>query len=185
MVDVRKLYRQMAAVLDKQTMPPMAGDFDFVRSDIKLVLNEIRTIDERTYEADSPWHAAIFCMNMMADLASGEPLDESREHIEDVSQLTSTPAMHLVFRGEGDYTNSLCPAYWRTYNDDRRPELSRSINNFAQMLKYASDQCFTNIPGGNPNFKFDQFVGAAQHYLVIRRINLLDSGEFEQDISAR
>ncbi|MBK8223638.1 MAG: FRG domain-containing protein [Candidatus Obscuribacter sp.] len=102
-------------------------------------------------------------MDLMASLASGEPLDETRHDITDVSQLKSLPAMQYAFRGEGNCSYSLCPSIYRKHNDGRRPELGRAMNNFAAMLKNASDYCFAN-DSGRQNLAIELFVGAAQHY---------------------
>jgi FRG domain len=163
-VDLEHLYRDMARVLDRQTMPPLLEDFVPFRGAIDEVWEQLTKIDDQTFVADTPWHAAIVSMDLMAMLASNESLDESKTHITDTSQLDFLPAMHYAFRGEGNYTYPTCPSFRRPYNDKRRGELEKAINNFAAMLKIASDLCFAN-DGGPQNFDINLFVGAAQHYL--------------------
>lgn len=164
LADAKQLYRDLTTVLDKATTPPTEDDLAPFRRQIDEIWRQVKMIDEKTWEVESPWHAAIICIDLMAKGASGEPLDEKRAHISDLSQINGLPAFHYVFRGEGNFTYPLCPSYFRPYNNARHPELSRAINNFAAMLKYASDHCFANETG-TQNFNIMLFVSAAQHYL--------------------
>jgi hypothetical protein len=163
MVNVKDLYQKLTATLDQRSTPPVVDDLASLRKEIDEVWDQVKKLDEKTFEVDTPWHAAVVLIDLMASAASAEPLDETSAHVKDLSQLKSVPAMQYVFRGEGNYTYALCPSYFRPYNDGRHPELSRAINNFAAMLKYASDHCFANDTG-RQNFDIGLFVGAAQHY---------------------
>lgn len=62
----RVLYKELCAKLDSNLTPPTESDLKDYRDRIQSINKDFGKVAEGIYRVKSPWHAAIFCIDLMA-----------------------------------------------------------------------------------------------------------------------